>query len=145
MNDAKDTLQGQYVTATLVIAGKAQEVIVRMVNGEPVIVNEAMLAFERRWPENTDFHPADLTPPATEAVTKKEATSTRIRFIDADLGKYVGDPKRIMANGCIDSDKLQYLKAHPAESSILHRLAVVMGGDWGIIARLIPNHHANGK
>lgn len=41
------------------------------------------------------------------------------------------------------SEKLRYLKVHPAESSILHRLAIVMGGDWGMIAKLIPNHHAN--
>jgi hypothetical protein len=148
----KDTLSGTYSEAKLKLPdGSEHIVLVRMVkqpNGSmlPVVLDTAAAEFEARFKDTTTV-PADHAPQTTGAITPKAASallpddkSGCIRLVAADMVMFIGDPHRVVAQGCLDSDKLEHLKAHKASATMARRICMAMGGIWRQAAQYIPTH-----
>lgn len=140
MNPA-DTLSGAYGAAKLTMPdGQEVPVLVRKITGPDgsvgwAILDDKVIAFEAAQAK-TEFPAADFVGPKTSVLQKNTITDTD--KVDADLGAFLGDPKRILAQKSLDSDRIEHLKKHPASLTMARRLCLLLGGEWGQVLQYLP-------
>lgn len=154
--DPKDTLSGTYTTATIRMPdGSEMPVLVRKVRrGDGgagwVVIDDQVIEFEQRFAD-TETVPADQAPVDTDVLTRRPPVatisseqSTRIRLMAADMIQFIGDPDRILAQKCLDADRLAHLKAHPSSATMARRICLNIGGKWAEVAQYIPQFYPDG-
>lgn len=146
--DPNETLSGSYGTAKLMMPDGAEvPVLVRKVanpNGSCgwIVLDDRVLSFEAAQAK-TEFPAGDLLQPTTEVLVKKKPTDTD--KVDADLGAFLGDPKRILAQKGLDSDRIEHLKKHPASLTMARRLCMLLGGEWSQVLQYLPKVYPETK
>lgn len=138
-----DTLSGTYGTAeTTMPDGTVVPVLVKKINNPDgtvgwQIIDDRVIAFEAANAK-TEFPASPLLPPTTAVLTRKNDEE------DANLGAFLGDPKRIIAQGGLDTDRIAHMKLHPASLTMARRLCGVVGGIWLQVLPLLPKPYPGG-
>jgi hypothetical protein len=143
-----DTLSGAYGAAKLTMPDGAEvPVLVRKVSNPDgshgwIVLDDKVLSFEASQAD-TEFQAKDILPSGTSVLVKKAITDTD--KVDADLGAFLGDPKRIIAQKHLDSDRIEHLKKHPASLTMARRLCLLIGGEWAQVLQYLPKVYPETK
>jgi hypothetical protein len=138
-----DTLSGTYGTAeTKMPDGTVVPVLVKKITNPDggvgwQIIDDRVMAFEAANAD-TEFPAAPHSAPTTAVLTKKNDEE------DAHLGAFLGDPRRIIERGGLDTEKLAHMKLHPASLTMARRLCNVVGGVWLQVLPLLPRPYPGG-
>lgn len=139
--DPNETLSGSYGAAKLTMPDGAEvPVLVRKVTNPDgtygwIVLDDRALSFEASQAK-TEFPARDLLPPSTAVLVRNKISDTD--KVDADLGAFLGDPKRILAQKGLDSDRIEHLKKHPASLTMARRLCMLLGGEWSQVLQYLP-------
>lgn len=152
MNIASQTIAGSYqvIQVPMPDGTTVERVVQRAKKPDGTIgwefVDEKVAAFDAAFAE-TETVPAPYSPPTTEVLTPKNpmrmspTTNKTKRDVQAHLVEALGDPERIVAQGHLDTQKLQHLKNNKSEASTLRRLCIIVGGPWNKVVGVIPHYN----
>jgi hypothetical protein len=151
MNIASQTIAGSYqiVQVPMPDGTTVDRVVQKAKKPDGTIgwefVDEKVAAFDAAFAE-THTVPAPFTPPTTEVLTPKDplrihsSTNKTKRDVQAHLIEALGDPERLIAQGRLDTQKLQHLNTNKSEASTLRRLCIIVGGPWNQVVGMIPRY-----